>query len=149
IGIMIIILFLSAIGFGGLQIREIKDTKYPNEGMWRSLSNGVLLTIITLSISVIMLLVSKLTNSELISAILLSLAELLPLLSLIIFYSRVIQHLTLRIIFFLTKKAPWNYARFLNYATEKMLLQRVGGGYRFIHRLLQERLAWRYENHKL
>ncbi|NES08375.1 MAG: hypothetical protein F6K22_39895 [Okeania sp. SIO2F4] len=47
---------------------------------------------------------------------------------------------------FPTKKAPWNYARFLNYATEKMLLQRVGGGYRFIHRLLQERLAWRYTN---
>uniref|UniRef100_UPI0025E97524 hypothetical protein n=1 Tax=Okeania sp. SIO2F4 TaxID=2607790 RepID=UPI0025E97524 len=58
----------------------------------------------------------------------------------------VIEHLAIRIILFLTKKAPWNYARFLNYATEKMLLQRVGGGYRFIHRLLQEHLAWRYIN---
>ncbi|MEA5508769.1 hypothetical protein VB715_03245 [Crocosphaera sp. UHCC 0190] len=35
---------------------------------------------------------------------------------------------------------PWNYARFLDYCTEQLLLQRVGGGYRFIHRLLQEHL---------
>ncbi|NJL48850.1 MAG: hypothetical protein HC929_16990 [Leptolyngbyaceae cyanobacterium SM2_5_2] len=36
---------------------------------------------------------------------------------------------------------PWNYARFLNHCTERLLLQRVGGRYRFIHRLIQERFA--------
>jgi len=34
-----------------------------------------------------------------------------------------------------------HYARFLNYCTELTLLQRVGGRYRFIHKLLQDHLA--------
>jgi predicted NACHT family NTPase len=36
---------------------------------------------------------------------------------------------------------PWNYRYFLDYATERMLLERVGTRYRFIHRLLQEYFA--------
>ncbi|NES71527.1 MAG: hypothetical protein F6K24_43170, partial [Okeania sp. SIO2D1] len=136
--------------FGGLKTQELNYTKYPNEGIWHSLLNGVFLTIIILSISIIMNLFLKSNNSELTSEILLLLLLLLSkfllLFVFIIFGTCILQHLILRITFFLTKKAPWNYARFLNYATEKMLLQRVGGGYRFIHRLLQERLAWRYNN---
>jgi NACHT domain len=52
-----------------------------------------------------------------------------------------IQHLSLRIVLFLSHKIPWNYADFLNYATERIFLQKVGGGYIFIHRLLQEHFA--------
>ena len=33
---------------------------------------------------------------------------------------------------------PWHYVHFLEEATERILLQRVGGGYRFIHPLFQE-----------
>ena len=40
-----------------------------------------------------------------------------------------------------TNAIPWNYARFLNHCTERLLLQRVGGRYRFIHRLVQDRFA--------
>jgi len=36
---------------------------------------------------------------------------------------------------------PWNYARFLDYATEHIFLQKVGGGYIFIHRMLMEHFA--------
>ncbi|MEH2055123.1 MAG: hypothetical protein V7K97_02850 [Nostoc sp.] len=36
---------------------------------------------------------------------------------------------------------PWNYARFLNYCTDRLFLQRVGGRYRFLHKLLQEHFA--------
>ncbi|MBD2180364.1 NACHT domain-containing protein [Planktothrix sp. FACHB-1355] len=36
---------------------------------------------------------------------------------------------------------PWNYSRFLNYATERLLLQRIGKRYRFIHQLLQHYFA--------
>jgi len=52
-----------------------------------------------------------------------------------------IQHFTLRIILFYQGYIPWNYARFLDNATDRLLLQRVGGRYRFIHRLLQEHFA--------
>jgi hypothetical protein len=52
-----------------------------------------------------------------------------------------VQHFILRFILWQNGYIPWNYARFLNYATERMFLQRVGGRYRFIHRLLQEHFA--------
>ncbi|MEK0178439.1 hypothetical protein [Microcoleus anatoxicus] len=52
-----------------------------------------------------------------------------------------IQHFTLRLILWCNGYIPWNYARFLDYATERKFLQRVGGRYQFIHKLLQVRLA--------
>jgi DNA polymerase III delta prime subunit len=52
-----------------------------------------------------------------------------------------IQHFTLRLILYFNGYTPWNYARFLDYCTERMLLQRVGGRYRFIHKLLQDHFA--------
>jgi hypothetical protein len=39
---------------------------------------------------------------------------------------------------------PWNYARFLDHATDRILLRKVGGGYTFIHRMLLEYFAARY-----
>ncbi|MDJ0592593.1 MAG: hypothetical protein QNJ72_21810 [Pleurocapsa sp. MO_226.B13] len=36
---------------------------------------------------------------------------------------------------------PWNYARFLDYAAERIFLRKVGGGYIFIHRMLLEHFA--------
>jgi TIR domain len=52
-----------------------------------------------------------------------------------------VQHFALRFILWCRGVVPWDYARFLNYATERMLLQRVGGRYRFIHELLREHFA--------
>jgi len=52
-----------------------------------------------------------------------------------------IQHFTLRLILYCNNYIPWNYARFLDYATEHIFLQKVGGGYIFIHRLLLEHFA--------
>jgi hypothetical protein len=50
----------------------------------------------------------------------------------------VIQHYTLRLILLIQGHTPANYARFLDYAVDRIFLQKVGGGYRFIHRLLLE-----------
>ena len=52
-----------------------------------------------------------------------------------------IQHFALRVALHNANSIPWNYARFLNYCTERLLLQRVGGRYRFIHKLVQEHFA--------
>jgi hypothetical protein len=41
----------------------------------------------------------------------------------------------------LQKYIPWNYSRFLDYAVDRIFLQKVGGGYIFIHRLLMEHFA--------
>jgi hypothetical protein len=56
-----------------------------------------------------------------------------------------IQHFTLRLLLCWHGQIPWNYARFLDYATERIFLQKVGSGYIFIHRLLLEHFA---EYHK-
>ena len=53
----------------------------------------------------------------------------------------VIQHLTLRLILTRSGRMPANYARFLDYATSRHFLHKVGGGYIFVHRLLLEYFA--------
>lgn len=52
-----------------------------------------------------------------------------------------IRHFTLRLILHRHNYIPWNYARFLHYATKLIFLQKVGGGYIFIHRMLLEHFA--------
>ncbi|MDY6786323.1 MAG: NACHT domain-containing protein [Cyanobacteriota bacterium] len=52
-----------------------------------------------------------------------------------------IQHFALRLILYGNGDVPWNYAHFLDYAAERIFLQKVGSGYIFIHRLLLEYFA--------
>lgn len=52
-----------------------------------------------------------------------------------------LKHGILRFILFCQGRIPWNYTRFLDYAAERIFLQKVGGGYIFIHRLLLEHFA--------
>ena len=56
----------------------------------------------------------------------------------------VIQHFVLRFILFCNGYIPWNYAHFLDYSVERIFLRKVGGGYMFVHRLLQEYFASLY-----
>jgi hypothetical protein len=53
----------------------------------------------------------------------------------------IIMHLILRFILYFTGHTPRRYAHFLDYATSLIFLQKVGGGYIFIHRLLLEHFA--------
>jgi hypothetical protein len=52
-----------------------------------------------------------------------------------------LQHFTLRFVLWCHGVIPWHYVRFLNYATDRRLLQRVGGSYRFLHPLLKDHFA--------
>ncbi len=53
----------------------------------------------------------------------------------------VIQHFTVRLLLSLSESLPFNYKKFLEYATQKRILQRVGGRYRFIHIYLRDYFA--------
>ncbi len=33
---------------------------------------------------------------------------------------------------------PWNYAKFLDFAADRLLLKKAGGGYVFFHRMILE-----------
>jgi hypothetical protein len=52
-----------------------------------------------------------------------------------------IEHYTLRYVLWRAGKIPWNYVHFLNYAAERILLRKVGGGYMFMHRTLRDHFA--------
>ena len=45
-----------------------------------------------------------------------------------------LKHFVLRFLLWQKGHIPWNYARFLDHAAEHSFLQKVGGGYVFIHR---------------
>jgi hypothetical protein len=53
----------------------------------------------------------------------------------------VIEHYVLRWYLWRKGSIPLNYIAFLNYATERILLRRIGGRYIFTHRLLQDYFA--------
>jgi eukaryotic-like serine/threonine-protein kinase len=55
-----------------------------------------------------------------------------------------LQHLLLRLGLRHSGSAPWQYVDFLDYAAERIFLRKVGGGYMFIHRLLQDYFASLY-----
>jgi len=52
-----------------------------------------------------------------------------------------IAHFTLRFLLWRADYMPWAYARFLDYASERLLLRKVGGGYIFAHHLLMKYFA--------
>jgi DNA polymerase III delta prime subunit len=59
-----------------------------------------------------------------------------------------IKHYCLRAFLFADGKIPLNFSHFLNNCNKLIFLQRVGGGYIFIHRLLLEHFASLYESKK-
>ena len=52
-----------------------------------------------------------------------------------------LHHYILRYLLRQSGAMPWHYIRFLEEATERILLQRIGGGYRFIHPLFLDYFA--------
>ncbi|MEQ9481050.1 NACHT domain-containing protein [Coleofasciculus sp. F4-SAH-05] len=56
-------------------------------------------------------------------------------------YLPLLKHLSLRLVLWHSGAIPWNYAHFLDYAADRIFLQKVGGGYIFIHRMLMEHFA--------
>jgi len=126
---------------------EITTRTHPNQGMISSAKN----TLILLGISLITAFLLQGALSQVIRQFLTPsettgvLASSLAFLVWVSFSAggglACVQHVSLRFILFRNRAIPWNYARFLNYATERMFLQRIGGRYRFIHKLLQEHFA--------
>lgn len=51
------------------------------------------------------------------------------------------RHYVVRFLLWRTGAVPWRYVPFLDYATERILLRKVGGGYIFMHRLLLDYFA--------
>jgi hypothetical protein len=52
-----------------------------------------------------------------------------------------LQHVILRFFLWRAKTIPWNYIHFLDYASERILLRKVGTSYIFVHHLLLKHFA--------
>jgi hypothetical protein len=116
----------------------------PNQGIKQSFKNG---TVVFIIIEAIYWLITVLSRNILIQ---LKIDSTLVASGVLLFALLVgsnlglmtsIKHFILRFILYCNGYIPWNYARFLNYATNLIFLQKVGGGYIFIHRLLLEHFA--------
>lgn len=155
--VMIAVVMLSlvnalGVGLGGTaKPEQERITITSNQGIWQSLRNVFPFALIgVLSFSVILigirwllslifhligLRITPLTTWLVLALVLGLIVGLYPGLA-------CIQHFSLRVVLRKLDYIPWDYARFLNYATtERMFLQRVGGRYQFIHPLLQEHFA--------
>ncbi|MEO8136967.1 MAG: protein kinase [Betaproteobacteria bacterium] len=55
------------------------------------------------------------------------------------------QHFMVRALLWRAGCAPWNYVRFLDYAVGRIFMQRLGGGYGFVHRELLEHFARKFD----
>lgn len=123
---------------------NLEQTIIPNQGVWRSAKTAVFFFIIFFPVGMVCGLgysdggIHEVISIGLAVGLLAGLAGGRgPVFAGLV----LIQHFVLRVILWSQGYIPWNYARFLDYATERIFLRKVGGGYIFIHRMLQEHFA--------
>jgi DNA polymerase III delta prime subunit len=124
----------------GLRGPQIQRSNYPNQGIKRSLQNAL---IIGISIGLMFGLIGG-PMSRLLTGLrdgLIFWPSIVLIGSLIGGGADCIRHFALRLIIYWAGYSPWNYARFLDYAADRLFLQKVGGGYIFVHRMLLEHFA--------
>jgi len=122
----------------GLSAETLDERTFatPNEGIRRAARNSLLTYVIFgLPIGLLLYLTIGLFNGLVLAAI------VSLIISLLSGGTACIQHATLRLLLWHSNSIPRNYPRFLDYATERILLRKVGGGYIFIHHLLLDYFA--------
>ncbi len=132
---ILIFLLILAVEFG-LIGQQIKTETFPNQGIWQSAKIAMFFLTGVLGLGLLAGLMVGSVFGGMISGLFFGL-----LFGMFGGGSVCIEHLTLRLILYFSRVIPWNYARFLDYTTERIFLLKIGGGYKFIHRLLQEHFA--------
>ncbi len=145
--------FFGSIGlvFGGFKSGVMQGTTQPNQGIRLSIRNsvlaaviaGCLLTVVTLLLYVVMAILFPSDQSwfwNVMSSLGYGVATA-AIVGLWLGGMDVIQHYVLRRLLVREQHAPWKYSSFLDYASDRIFLRKVGGGYIFVHRLLMEHFA--------
>lgn len=143
------------LAFGRRPNLRVAQTVKPNQGFWQSLSNSTGIMVFLLLVLLPLSLPSGLSRNfeenlslwdwrGILSSFLFvfSTGLLLALpIGLLSGGVACLQHMIVRSMLVGFEKLPWNMVEVLNVATDRILLQRVGGGYIFQHRLLQDYFA--------
>ncbi len=133
-----------AVLFGGLSSQSIEAKTYPNQGIRLSARNalltgpvfGLMITLIFWLLGGLMLGSQNGWDLGIFFGVLLGI-------EIFLFYGGfdIVHHYTLRFILWRQGCLPLHLIGFLNYTARLVFLQKVGGGYIFIHRLLLEHFA--------
>lgn len=152
IGLLVLLMSLAGLARG----RVLSETDYPNERIWRSLRTfAMVVSGCILGGAFILGVVGVLLGGLLgggataVSAgtTLAAQAAWIGLLSGLLlgglFFGGLacLQHVILRLLLTYKRVIPWNYARFLDYAAERLFLHKIVGSYIFIHPMLLEYFA--------
>jgi hypothetical protein len=124
----------------GLGSEEIQTKTVPNQGIRQSAKNAVILGLLVVLLFGLLFVPPFGLSFRLLVGLPIWLLVGLPI-GLSFGGLAFIQHYFLRVIIYRSGYIPWNYARFLDYATERIFLRKVGGGYIFVHRLLMDYFA--------
>ena len=117
----------------GLTAPTIESGSIPNQGIWQSAKNALIFFLLgATGLGLVAFILGLPILSGAITGLLFGVFGA---------GQACIKHFALRVVLYCNGYIPLNYARFLNWATEHILLQKVGGGYIFIHRLLLEHFA--------
>ncbi|MBA2288268.1 MAG: TIR domain-containing protein [Ktedonobacteraceae bacterium] len=134
IGVLLSMLFGVLVGGLSANMLDAQLITKPNEGIRRSARYSMLIILFTVFFGILFII-----QGDRLSIVLLGGAGLLSVLN---FGGLVcIQHFLLRTLFWCADILPWNLPRFLDYAHDRILLRKVGGGYTFVHRLLLDYFA--------
>ena len=130
----------------GYRSTEVKQRTFSNQGIWDSSKNSFRMGLIYGLIGAVIRALIPVSEwlDGLIYGLLFGLAFGL-IVGLLNGGATCIQHFNLRRILYRQGRIPWNYSRFLDYASERLLMKKVGGGYIFYHRMLMEHFAQRHQ----
>jgi TIR domain/NACHT domain len=147
VGLIIVLLMAPLVGLAfGLVFEDIEIRALPNAGIRRSARNAFTIGLIV-GLIVGLGVGLFLGLFDLIAGLFLGLAFGLGA-GLVVGWNAgggaCLKHFVLRFWLILNGSTPWNYVKFLDYAADRILLRKVGGGYMFIHRMLLEWFAARY-----
>lgn len=124
---------------------EVQVKKRPNQGIIYSLINSIFTLVICFIFSFFVYKVAENYLSDfsyfkdnILIGLLVFIVSSTPL---VMGGLTVIQHFSLRFLLYKRVFMPWFYADFLDYCTERLIIQRIGGRYRFIHKCIQDYYA--------
>ena len=129
---------------GGLLVQELGDKVKPNQGIIRSLEvsfqfSFISGTIVALATGTVVGSATHILNGVVSGAAFFVAGATIGFFSLGGFEA--IKHYILRLLLYFDRKIYLRYIRFLDYAADRIILRKVGGGYIFIHRLVRDFLA--------
>ena len=129
-----------------MRSEELNSIKV-NQGIIQSWKNILIFTIWMLFLGLLTFIRLQVGISILVSNFFLSniFIEYIIYITVIAFFEgggrAILQHIALRIVLWLNRYVPFHFDLLLDYCTERLLIQRIGGRYRFMHKLLQDYFA--------